>query len=85
MKLILSKSAMKTLNAVQPKLAATLLADFRVIAMDPFALYPNVIRMKGGDNEFRLRHGDWRALYVINEDADTMTVTIIDTRGGVYK
>ena len=39
----------------------------------------------GGDNEFRLRQGDWRIVYVLDRAAETMTVTVVDTRGGVYK
>ena len=85
MKLVIAKSAMKALKSVQPKLAAALLGALQAIASDPFGEHPNAKRLKGGDDEFRLRHGDWRAIYKLDRTTQTMTVTIIDTRGGIYK
>jgi mRNA interferase RelE/StbE len=85
MKLVIAKSALKTLRAVQPKLAMALMGTLQGIAADPFGPHPNARRMKGGEDEFRLRHGDWRVLYRLDRAADTMIVTAIDTRGGVYK
>ena len=85
MNLVIAKSAQKTLRSIQPKLAAKLLQTFRAIAADPFGNHPNAKAMVGGTDEFRLRQGDWRVIYVLDRATDTMTVTVIDTRGGVYK
>jgi len=40
---------------------------------------------EGGPNSFRLRHGQWRAIYRIDREAQEMQVQIIDTRGSVYR
>jgi mRNA interferase RelE/StbE len=85
MKLLIAKSAQKTLALLQPKLAAALIKEMMAIAAEPFGHHPNAKRMKGGEAEYRLRHGDWRVLYRLDREADTMFVNAIDTRGDIYK
>jgi len=82
---VIAKSALKTLRSVQPKTAAAMLALIKSIAADPFGEHSNAKRLRGGDDEFRVRFGDWRILYRLDRVSDTMFVTIIDTRGEVYK
>jgi mRNA-degrading endonuclease RelE of RelBE toxin-antitoxin system len=56
------------------------------IAADPFARHANVKRyQEGGLDSFRLRHGQWRAIYRIDRKAQQVQVRIIDTRGSVYR
>jgi mRNA interferase RelE/StbE len=85
MKLILEKAAVKSLRKMQPKTAAALLASLKSVAAAPFDSHPNCKRLQGGDNDYRLRHGDWRALYHLDQTEQTMIVTEIEPRGGVYK
>jgi mRNA interferase RelE/StbE len=85
MRLLIAKSAQKTLASMQPKLAAALVNSMMVVAADPFGHHPNAKRLKGGDAEYRLRHGDWRVLYRLDRESGTMLVNAIDTRGEVYK
>jgi mRNA interferase RelE/StbE len=42
----------------------------------------NVLKLTGRD-EYRLRVGDWRILFV--ESSDTIDVLVIGPRGGVYR
>lgn len=84
MQLIIAKGAAKTLSRIQPKLALALIAELERIATDPFGPHPNAKRLSGGD-EYRMRHGDWRAVYRIDREAQQVIVEAIDTRGGVYK
>lgn len=41
-------------------------------------------KLKGGDNEFRIRIGDYRAVYEIDDAAKTVDVTRIAHRREVY-
>ena len=41
--------------------------------------------LAGGSGVFRLRVGDYRVLYSIDEAADTLTIELIRGRGDVYK
>lgn len=43
------------------------------------------MRLQGVENGFRLRIGDWRALYVVNEAEATVDVEDIAPRGQVYR
>jgi mRNA-degrading endonuclease RelE of RelBE toxin-antitoxin system len=54
------------------------------IASAPLVPHANVKRLQGEENGFRLRQGDWRALYSLDFEARTMTVTSIEPRGGAY-
>jgi mRNA interferase RelE/StbE len=43
----------------------------------------NVKKLKGAPNVYRLRVGDWRAVYTI--ERQVITIIRIQARGGVYK
>lgn len=49
---------------------------------DPAAQRNNVKLLKGYDDVFRLRVGDWRVLF--SEDDSTVTVSKIASRGSAY-
>lgn len=54
------------------------------LAQDPHAPNPNVKRLEGR-NGHRLRIGDWRVLYELQDDRLVIVVVKIKTRGDVYK
>jgi mRNA-degrading endonuclease RelE of RelBE toxin-antitoxin system len=62
-------------------------ADQRLeaIAEQPFAKHANVERIKGEQDAFRLRQGDWRAKYRVDRVAGEMRVLVIEPRGRVYR
>jgi mRNA interferase RelE/StbE len=84
-RLIYEKVAIKALRRMQPKVAATIKASLEAIARDPFAHHPGVDRIKGEKDAFRLRHGDWRALYQVDRAADEVVVEDIGPRGDIYR
>jgi mRNA-degrading endonuclease RelE of RelBE toxin-antitoxin system len=45
----------------------------RRIASDPLRRHPDV---KPFENGFRVRHGDWRAIYVVNEKGEVEVVRV---------
>jgi mRNA interferase RelE/StbE len=85
MRLEIDASALKVLQRMQPKVARAILVRLNEIAADPFASHSNVERMQGRKDAFRLRHGDWRAIYWIDRVAQAMKVERIAPRGEVYK
>ena len=46
---------------------------------------PGCKKLKGGDNEWRIRVGDYRIVYVIGDTARTIDVTRIAHRSDVYE
>jgi mRNA interferase RelE/StbE len=86
MRLVIERAAMRRLGDLPKPARADLLGRLRLIAADPFAKHANVRRYKGGGpNSFRLRQGQWRAIYEIDREAQEMRVQAIDTRGSVYR
>jgi mRNA interferase RelE/StbE len=86
MRLVIERAAMRRLGDLPKPARTALLRRLRHIAADPFAKLANVKRYKeGGPNSFRLRQGQWRAIYEIDREAQEMRVQAIDTRGGVYR
>jgi mRNA interferase RelE/StbE len=84
MQLVYEKAAVKRLERMQPKLAAAFRTELARIAASPFATHANVAALVGTKDGFRLRHGDWRALYRIDRQAQTMFVEAVLPRGGAY-
>jgi mRNA interferase RelE/StbE len=86
MRLVIEKAAMRRLNNLPKSARESVRRRLDEIAADPFARHANVKRYKeGGPSSFRLRGGQWRAIYRIDREAQEMQIQIIDTRGSVYR
>jgi mRNA interferase RelE/StbE len=86
MKLELTKPAQKGLSKIPPKARASLVGKLQTVAAASFAQHPfDVKAIKGAKDTFRLRQGDWRAIYRVVRIEDTLLVLIIDIRGEVYE
>ena len=79
-----SKVATRTLRRI-PANTATLIRDkVTELAADPRARRTNVSALKGRD-ELRLRVGDWRVIYIIDDADETIRVRLIAPRGSAYE
>ena len=85
MEIVYEKQAAKALRRMQRKTANAIMEAIRVIAAEPFARHGNVERVKVLKDAFRLRVGDWRALYVVKRDTKLLVVQAVKSRGKVYK
>jgi mRNA interferase RelE/StbE len=85
MDLVFDKVAMKVLRKMQPKAATAMMDRLEAIAADPLKPHPNVTAMQGMTNAFRLRQGDWRAVYELDRKASVIRVVKIGQRGQVYR
>ena len=65
--------------------AQRIYARIDAVAADPYAGHPNATRLKGRDGDFRLRVGDWRVIYSLNNERKVLLVAKIDQRGRVYR
>ena len=77
-------SAVKILRRMPSNVAKTVVGKINQLAENPYAPNNNITRFTG-ESGYRLRVGDWRVLYEI--DDDTLVIEIIKTgpRGGVYR
>jgi mRNA interferase RelE/StbE len=82
---VLARGAQRGLGKIGPKMRAALVERLEGIAEEPFANHPNVERIKGERDAFRLRQGDWRAIYRIDREAGEMRVLVVVSRGSAYR
>lgn len=68
-----------------PNAAEAMLKRLEAIAANPFAKHANVKALAGEKDVFRLRQGDWRAVYRIIRVRNEMRVVLVDVRGSVYR
>ena len=54
------------------------------IAKDPYAQYANVTKLPNRTG-YRLRVGDWRVIYDIQEDELIILVLKVGSRGDIYR
>jgi mRNA interferase RelE/StbE len=63
--------------------ARTIRSKIDHLARDPYAPNNNALRLTGRDG-YRLRVGDWRVIYELDDARRVLTVLRIAPRGGVY-
>ncbi len=85
MRLIVEKSAAKALARMPLATAEAIVLKLERIAVDPYAPHPNVKRLVGPKDGFRLRHGSWRALYRLDRGRGELIVENVKPRGSAYR
>jgi len=75
-------SAAKELDRVDAKMLARMVARIERLAETPRP--PGCKKLKGGDKQWRIRVGDYRVVYEIDDAAQTVDVTRIAHRREVY-
>ena len=79
----LTTSAEKELRGLPAKMVARIVPRLEYLASAPRPL--GCKKLKGGDTEWRIRVGDYRIVYVIDDRARTVDVTRIAHRREVYE
>jgi len=78
----LAASAEKELGALPAKVVARIVTRIEGLAVNPRP--PRCKKLKGGDHEWRVRVGDYRIVYEIDDTARTVDVTRIAHRREAY-
>ena len=65
-------------------MAALIREKLDQLALDPYAKHNNATKLKNLP-AYRLRMGDWRVIYEINDDKLIILVLKIGPRGGIYE
>jgi mRNA interferase RelE/StbE len=82
--IVYARRVEKVLRALPPKLAARILEKIEEVAEDPYGKNPNVTRLQGS-HQYRLRVGDWRVIYEL-QDAELILFAVdLGARGGIYQ
>lgn len=80
--LVFTRAAARVLSRMPRNTEELIRGKLRQLADDPSALTNNVKALKGGDDRYRLRVGDWRVLFTI--EADQVIVHEVGPRGSIY-
>ena len=83
-KIIIKKEAAKSLNKLPRNTAKTIREKLEAIAANPYAEHPNAKKLQGREG-YRLRVGDWRVIYEIQNEQLVILVLKIAPRGEVYR
>lgn len=84
MRLSFAPSAVKELAGLPRKDAQAMLAKLQEVAANPNGQYPWARRLTNHPG-FRVRHGDWRAIYRLDHETDEMIVDKIAKREEAYR
>ena len=79
------KHAARQLLRMPRDVARRIRAGIEAVAANPYGKHPNARRLAGRDGGFRFRAGDWRVVYVLDDEREHMVVARIDRRGRVYR
>lgn len=80
--LLIKRSATKELEALPLKDRRRIVTRIQTLAEDP---RPTAAEKLSGDEKYRIRQGDYRVLYQIDDEGKTVTVVRIGHRRDVYR
>ena len=83
-KIVFTKKAYKSLRRIPKNVIDRVRTKLDRIAEDPYAPYSNVTKLRNRPG-YRLRVGDWRAIYEIKENELIILVLKIGSRGEIYR
>jgi mRNA interferase RelE/StbE len=78
-----ARSAAKELEKLPPSVGRRILDHIEVLAKGPRA--SGVIRLRGNKNLWRMRVGDYRVIYSIDDDARTIDISVVRHRRDAYR
>lgn len=82
--ILFTKQADRTLRKMSRNTARLIREKLDQLAQDPYARNPNVTKLQGRSG-YRLRVGDWRVIYELEDDRLVIMVLKVAPRGGVYR
>jgi mRNA interferase RelE/StbE len=82
--LVFTRDAVKTLRKMPRNMARNIRGKLDILARNPYAPNANARPLKERPG-FRLRIGDWRVIYAIDDEQIRVLIVKIATRGKVYK
>jgi len=82
--IVYTKQAIKAFKGMPKQTSRAIRLKLEQIAEAPFAPQQNVTKLQGRDG-FRLRQGDWRVIYDIQQEVLVILVLEIALRKEVYR
>jgi len=83
-RLVFAKRADQALRKMSRNMVQLIREKLDQLAQDPYARNPNVTKLQGWPG-YRLRIGDWRIIYELEDDRLVILVLKIAPQGGAYR
>jgi mRNA interferase RelE/StbE len=83
-RIVFTRQADRSLRKMSRNTARLIRDKLDQLAQDPYARNPNLTRLQGRSG-YRLRVGDWRIIYELEDDRLVILVLKIAPRGGAYR
>jgi mRNA interferase RelE/StbE len=83
-RIVFTRQANRTLLKMSRNTARLIREKLDQLAQDPYARNPNVTKLQGRPG-YRLRIGDWRVIYELEDEQLVIMVLKVAPRGGVYR
>lgn len=81
---VFTKESLRTLRRMPKNIAQLIREKLEQLRVDPFAPNNNVTKLVGRPG-YRLRVGDWRVIYEIENERLVLLVIRVGSRGEVYE
>jgi mRNA interferase RelE/StbE len=82
-RIVRTKPFSKALAKLPANWQKRIFEKIREVAVSPYAPNNNLTKLQGRDG-YRLRVGDWRVIYELQDDRLVMLVLEVGPRGGIY-
>jgi mRNA interferase RelE/StbE len=82
--ILTTRSFDKSLARIPVNWQKRIVAKIKEVAIDPHAPNNNLTKLQGREG-YRLRVGDWRVIYELQDDRLVMLVLELGVRGGIHK
>jgi mRNA interferase RelE/StbE len=82
-RVVTTKSFDKALARLPLNWQKRIVAKIKEVAVDPYAPNNNLTKLQGRDG-YRLRVGDWRVIYELQDERLVMLVLDMGPRGDIY-
>ena len=83
-KIIFTKQVYKSIRRIPHDVVNRIRVRLDQIAEDPFSQHSNVTKLQNRQG-YRLRVGDWRVIYAVQEDELVIVVLKVGSRGDIYR
>lgn len=78
-----ARSAARELERLDPPVARRVLLAIEKLADNPRP--PGCVKLQGSQNEWRIRIGDWRVVYTVDDKGKLVDIVAVRHRSDVYR